>query len=154
MHVFRVPPTRGAVPALFVLLLGLNSCGGGSSSLPLKPVSSPLPKPSSSPPPQPSYSLAATAFASASVIAGNTTTSTITLTPTGGYSGAVTLSCSAMSGANARVVPSALTPCPSVAPLRPHSPFRPPSTRPEATTLSPSPRRTPSMLCPPTVRNH
>jgi phospholipase C len=101
MHFFRVPSTRAGVPALFVFLLGLNSCGGGSSSLPLKPVLSPAPKPSSSPPPQPSYSLAATAFPSASVIAGNTTTSTITLTPTGGYSGTVTLSCSAMSGANA-----------------------------------------------------
>jgi phospholipase C len=101
MHAFRVLRTRAAIPALFVLLLGLNACGGGSSSLPLKPVSSPLPKPVSSPLPQPSYSLAATAFASASVTAGNTTTSTITLTPTGGYSGTVTLSCSAMSGANA-----------------------------------------------------
>jgi phospholipase C len=36
-----------------------------------------------------------------SVTAGNATTSTITLTPTGGYSGTITLSCSAMSGANA-----------------------------------------------------
>ena len=92
MSSFRVPRTRAAVPAFFVLLLGVNSCGGGSSSPSLKP---------SSPSLKPSYALAATAFTSASVTAGNTTTSTITLTPTGGYSGTVTLSCSAMSGANA-----------------------------------------------------
>src|SRR5215469_17545496 len=42
------PRTRAAVPALFVLLLGLNSCGGGSSSPPLKPSSQ---KPNSSSPP-------------------------------------------------------------------------------------------------------
>src|SRR6516162_4311734 len=101
MHFFRVPRTRAAVPALFVLLLGLNSCGGGNSLPPLKPVSSPALKRTSSPTLTPSYSLAATAFTSASVTAGNTTTSTITVTPTGGYSGTITLSCSAMSGANA-----------------------------------------------------
>ena len=85
MNFFRAPRTRAAVPALFVLFLGLNSCGGGSSS----------------PPHDPSYSLAATALTPATVTAGNTTTSTITLTPDGGYSGTVSLSCSAMSGANA-----------------------------------------------------
>ena len=76
VNFFRAPRTRAAVPALFVLFLGLNSCGGGSSS----------------PPHDPSYSLAATALTPATVTAGNTTTSTLTLTPTGGYSGTVTLS--------------------------------------------------------------
>jgi phospholipase C len=106
MHFFRLPHSRAAVPAVFVLLLGLNACGGGSSSPPVKPSLPPpansLPPPaSSSPSLQPSYALAATAFTSASVTAGNTTASTITLTPTGGYSGTVTLSCTAMPGANA-----------------------------------------------------
>jgi len=84
MSFFRTPVSV-AVAGLAAVLLGLNACGGGSSS----------------PPPTASYSLAATALDPASIAAGNTSTSTITLSPAGGYSGSVTLSCAAISGANA-----------------------------------------------------
>jgi len=81
---FRALATSMATAGLAALLPGLNACGGGSSS----------------PPPAAGYSLAATALNPASIAAGTTSTSTITLTPTGGYSGSVTLSCAAISGAN------------------------------------------------------
>jgi phospholipase C len=87
MRVFRVfaMGVIGTTSAgLVALLLGLTGCGG-----------------SSSPPPTPSYSLTATALNPASITAGNTSTSTITLTPANGYSGNVTLSCAAIAGANA-----------------------------------------------------
>ena len=84
MSFFRALATSMAAAGLAALLLGLNACGGGSSS----------------PPPTASYSLAATALNPASIAAGATSTSTITLTSAGGYSGSVTLSCAAIPGAN------------------------------------------------------
>jgi phospholipase C len=85
MNSFRVFAMGVTSAGLVALGLGLNSCGGGHSS----------------PPPSPSYSLTATALNPASITAGNTSTSTITLTPANGYSGNVTLSCAAIAGANA-----------------------------------------------------
>jgi len=69
------------------LMLGLSGCGGGSST----------------PPPPASYSLAASALNPASITAGNKSTSTVTVTPANGYTGSVTLSCAASTGANAPV---------------------------------------------------
>lgn len=74
-----------AVAGLASLLFSFSSCGGGNSSKP--PVSS--------------YALAATALSPASITAGNTSTSSVTLTPANGYSGSVTLSCTGISGSNA-----------------------------------------------------
>ena len=95
MSFFRTP-VSAAVAGLAAVWLGLNACGGGSSS----------------PPPTASYSLAATALNPASIAAGNTSTSTITLSPAGGYSGSVTLSCAAISGANAPACSFSLNPVP------------------------------------------
>jgi len=67
------------------LMLGLSACGGSSSP----------------PPPPPSYSLAATALNPASITAGNTSTSKVTVTPANGYTGSVTLSCASSTGTNA-----------------------------------------------------
>jgi phospholipase C len=47
------------------------------------------------------YSIGATALSPASITAGNTTTSTITVTPGGGYTGTVKLSCASITGKNA-----------------------------------------------------
>jgi phospholipase C len=85
MSFFRVSAMGVTSAGLVALSIGLNGCGGGHSS----------------PPPTPSYSLTATALNPASITAGNTSTSTITLTPANGYSGNVTLSCAAIAGANA-----------------------------------------------------
>jgi phospholipase C len=73
-----------AAAGLAALLLGLNACSGRSS-----------------PPVTRGYSLAVSALNPASVTAGNPSTSTITLTPAGGYSASVTLSCAPISGVNA-----------------------------------------------------
>jgi phospholipase C len=82
MRFSRVGRIGMAGGALFVF--GLIGCGSGSSSLLY-----------------PGYSLAVSAPNPASTTAGNTSTSTITLAPLGGYSGNVTLSCVAITGANA-----------------------------------------------------
>jgi phospholipase C len=63
------------------LLLSLNGCGGAASSGP------------------PSYKLGAAALSPASVTAGGTATSIITVTPVNGYTGSVSLSCSSITGA-------------------------------------------------------
>jgi phospholipase C len=73
----------GAILGLGALMLGIGGCGGGSSS---RPAASP------------SYTLGASALNPASVTAGNSSASTITLTPANGYSGSVKLSCGAVSG--------------------------------------------------------
>jgi len=73
-----------AGPVLVTFLLALTACGGSSSSSKSAPGT---------------YSLAATALSPASIMAGGTSSSTITLTGTNGYSGSVTLSCGALSGA-------------------------------------------------------
>jgi phospholipase C len=65
-------------------LLGLGGCGSSSSSVMV--------------PPTPSYTLAASALNPASVTAGSTATSNITVTPVNGYSGTITFSCSSVTG--------------------------------------------------------
>jgi phospholipase C len=66
-------------------LLSLSGCGGGASSGP--------------PPAKASYTLGAAGLSPASVTAGGTATSTITVTPVNGYTGSVSLSCSSITGA-------------------------------------------------------
>jgi len=73
-------------PILIVLLGALSACGGSSSS---------------TPPPAGSYTLAASALSPASITAGATSSSTLTLTPANGYTGSVTLSCGTISGGSA-----------------------------------------------------
>jgi len=73
----------GAFLSLSTLLLGLSGCSSGSSTGPTGP---------------PSYTLTAAALNPGSVTAGNASTSTITVTPTNGYTGSVSLSCSMISG--------------------------------------------------------
>lgn len=68
---------RRTLFGLGVLLLMLDGCGGGGSS-------------SSAP----GYTLSATALTPAPVTAGATSKSTITITPSNGYTGSVSLSCS------------------------------------------------------------
>jgi phospholipase C len=81
MNFLRGAGIGGAAALLAVLSFALNSCEGS--------------KPSTS---HAGYSLAASPLSPASIAAGNTATSTITLTPSAGYSGTVTLSCAAISG--------------------------------------------------------
>ncbi len=66
-----------------VAFLGISACGGSSSSGPSVP---------------PSYTLAASALSPSPVTAGNRSTSTLTLTPVGGYTGSVSLVCGTISG--------------------------------------------------------
>jgi phospholipase C len=73
----------GAILGLCALMLGIGGCGGGSSG---RPAASP------------SYTLGASASIPASVMAGNSSASAITLTPANGYAGSVKLSCGAVSG--------------------------------------------------------
>jgi phospholipase C len=61
----------------------MSACGGGGSS---------------TPPETPAYTLTAGALSPSTVTAGNTATSTITVTPQYGYTGSVTLSCSSITG--------------------------------------------------------
>jgi phospholipase C len=82
MNFLRVAGIGVAGAGLAALVFGLNGCEG-------RPSNSNL-----------GYSLAASALNPASITAGNTSTSTITLTPARGYSGSVTLSCDAISGTN------------------------------------------------------
>ena len=84
MNFLRIAGIGVAGTGLAALAFGLNGCGDGGSS-----------SHSNS-----DYSLAVSALNS-SITAGNTSSSTITLTPAGGYSGSVTLSCAAISGTNA-----------------------------------------------------
>ncbi len=80
-------PRRPFLPVspilLSLLLLGLSGCGSGSAGGQGGP---------------PSYTLAAAALNAGSVTAGNTSTSTITVTPANGYTGSVSLSCGSISG--------------------------------------------------------
>ncbi len=66
-----------------VLCLAWSGCGGGGNT----PVNAP-----------PSYSVTATALSPAALAAGNPATSTITVAPSGGYTGSVTLSCGTITG--------------------------------------------------------
>jgi phospholipase C len=84
MNLVRAAGIGVAGAGLAALVFGLNGCGGGGSSNH-----------------NGGYSLAASALNPASITAGNTSTSTITLTSTSGYSGNVTLSCGPVSGTNA-----------------------------------------------------
>jgi phospholipase C len=84
MNLVRAAGIGVAGAGLAALVFGLNGCGGGGSSNH-----------------NGGYSLAASALNPASITAGNTSTSTITLTSTSGYSGNVTLSCAPVSGTNA-----------------------------------------------------
>ena len=68
----RLVPAAGTLLYLMALLLG--ACGGASS-------------------PGPSYTLAVSALSPATVTSGNTSTANITVTPAGGYTGNITLSC-------------------------------------------------------------
>jgi phospholipase C len=77
------------ISVLISLLLGLSACSTSSSST------------TPPPPPTPSYSLAAAALTPASITAGATSTSAITVTPANAYTGNVTLSCGKLSGGNA-----------------------------------------------------
>ena len=70
--------------ALTALLLSLGACSSSSSSTP--------------PPPASSYTLTAAALNPASITAGGTSSSAITVTPAAGYSGSVTLSCAKITG--------------------------------------------------------
>jgi len=86
-------PLRRMLVAVKILGLSafgvvISACGGGSSA----------------PSVPPSYTLSASALSPSSVTAGNPSTSTITLTPVGGYTGSITLSCGTISGGSS--VPS------------------------------------------------
>jgi phospholipase C len=70
---------------LSTLLLSLSACGGSSSSVAQHP----------------SYALAAAALTPGSITAGGTSSSAISVTPAGGYSGSVTLSCGKIAGGGA-----------------------------------------------------
>ena len=76
-------PVRGLL--IWTAILGLSACGGGSSSTSTGTGS---------------YAVTATALSPGTVSAGNTATSTITVTPANGYTGAVSLSCSMITGGN------------------------------------------------------
>jgi len=82
------------------IVMALHACSSGGS---IRPASSPS---------NPSYSLAVSALNPASITVGNTSTSTVTLTPGGGYTGSVTLSCLAMSGTNAPACSFSANPVP------------------------------------------
>jgi phospholipase C len=85
MKSLRLLLASGFLLGLGALLVGISGCGGSGSG-------------SSTPPASPSYTLTAAAMNPGSVTAGNTSTSTITVTPAGGYTGSVTLSCSMVTG--------------------------------------------------------
>jgi phospholipase C len=73
----------GAFFSLSVLLLGLGGCGSSGTGKTA---------------PTPSYALTASPLSPSSVTAGNTATSTITVTPANGYTGSVNVTCSSVSG--------------------------------------------------------
>ncbi len=74
----------GPLLGISMLTLGLNGCGGGSSTAGLV-----IP---------PGYTVTANALTPGTVTAGSKSTSTINLTPVGGYSGTVSLACGMISG--------------------------------------------------------
>ena len=82
------------------IVIALHACSSGES---IRPASSPS---------NPSYSLAVSALNPASITAGNTSTSAVTLTPGRGYTGSVTLSGLAMSGTNAPACSFSTNPVP------------------------------------------
>jgi phospholipase C len=86
MSRLRLVIASGAVSSLVSLLLGLSACGGSSSS---------------APGPTPSYALSSSALNPSSVSAGNSSSSSITVTPASGYTGSVTLSCGSIAGGSA-----------------------------------------------------
>jgi phospholipase C len=67
-----------------LMLLSLSACGGGNSG--------------GGGGGTPAYSLSASALAPSTLVAGNSSTSNISVTPSNGYSGTVTLSCSNITG--------------------------------------------------------
>jgi hypothetical protein len=69
---------------LSLSLLIMTACSSNSSSTP--------------PPPAPTYALTAAALNPASITAGGTSSSALTVTPAAGYSGSVTLSCANITG--------------------------------------------------------
>ncbi len=71
------------LPCIACSLLSLNGCGDS---------------PSTTTATGPSYSLSASALNPSTVTAGNTATSTVTVTPANGYTGSVSLSCSSPAG--------------------------------------------------------
>jgi phospholipase C len=73
----------GAFLSVSALLIGLSGCNSGSSSGSTG---------------QGSYTLSATPLNPASIAAGNTSTSAITVTPANGYTGSVSISCGMISG--------------------------------------------------------
>jgi len=87
MSRLRLAIVSGAVPSLITLLFGLSACGGSSSSAPGGPM--------------PSYTLTASALNPSSVTAGNSSSSSITVTPANGYTGSVSLSCGTIAGGSA-----------------------------------------------------
>jgi len=97
MNFLRLVGVGVAGAWLAALVFGLNGCGGDGSSSHKNP----------------SYSLAVSAMNPASITAGNTSSSTITLTPGGGYSGGVTLSCAAISVMNAPMCSFSPNPVPA-----------------------------------------
>jgi phospholipase C len=86
MNRLRFSVSTSVFCSLFALSLSLTACGGGSSS----------PPPSSA-----SYSLTAAALTPSSITAGASSASAITITPTNGYTGSVTLSCGGLTGSTA-----------------------------------------------------
>jgi phospholipase C len=84
MNPLRLLFVLGAFLCISGLFFGLSGCNSGSSS--------------GQPGPQASYTLTATALSPGSVTAGNTSASTITVTPANGYTGSVSLSCSMITG--------------------------------------------------------
>ena len=87
MSRLRLLFVSGAVPSLITFVLGLSACGGSSPSAPVGPT--------------PSYMLTATALSPGSIVAGNTSSSSLTVTPANGYTGNVSLSCGNITGGNA-----------------------------------------------------
>jgi phospholipase C len=87
MSAFRLLIACGARLSVPTLLLCLGACGGGDGS-------------STDPVGTPGYTLTATALDPASITAGGSATSAITVTPANGYTGSVQLSCSAIKGAS------------------------------------------------------
>ena len=83
MGPLRPLSVSGAFLVLSTLLLGLSGCNSSSSTGQMG---------------QPSYTLSATTLNPGSVTAGNASSSAITVTPTNGYTGSVSLSCSMISG--------------------------------------------------------
>ena len=85
MRPLRFPLVSGTILSLTLPLICLSACGGSSSSVSAGP----------------GYTLTAAALSPASITAGTTSTSAVTVTPATGYSGSVTLSCPNLASATA-----------------------------------------------------